>query len=284
MAALLLVVLLLAGVGYYLLTRQPDWYQLARDTPSQRIDAANNAVQKYAGIQSWAADAQAAEVRQIRGTDDASSARYAPVSDELTISFSQEELNGFFESWATQFDWEHYYGKYLKDPVVVLQDGRIVVAAQLEGLNTVASFHFQPQLDSAGQLKMDLVRVLGGRLPLPRSTWAAQASKLESALHQRMGGWRKKAKISASGIANDEAVYCGLSQLALRMFDGESADPVIFLWVTGDLTASGRSFRKMPVRITAVQVDQEALKLTLRRLNAAERNDYLAQLRMRLSR
>ena len=55
------------------------------------------------------------------------------------------------------------YSDYLDDPKVVLRDGRLILAGRLRELGTVASFQFKPTIDDSGKLRLDLVRVTGGR-------------------------------------------------------------------------------------------------------------------------
>ncbi len=270
------LMLFFAG-SYYLLTGTPDWYQPNLLSPAQRQQAANSAVRKYGRMQNWAAAGQAAETRHTLGKP---ATRDDGADQTFTVSFSEDELNGFIYEWSQVYHWDRWYSKYVQDPMVVVQDGHLVLAGKLKDHDAVVSFHFDPKLDADGRLHLNLVKVRGGNLPLPTAVWSSQRRKLESALERRLPDWRKQAELQPGGAANDPAVFGGLAELALSaMGEGEGGDPVIFLLVGSEFSEP----RKLPVRMTEVSLADHMLSLTVERLTPSQRADWLSRLRKPLS-
>jgi hypothetical protein len=270
---LLIIAILLTGVlavlaaSYYLMKGVPDWYHPRHQTAQQRDNAARSAEQKLADVQNWAADAQAAEIR-------ARSGRPATTPTSATVTFTEDELNAFFYKWAEFYHFQDRYGQYLSEPVLVLQDNRLILAAQAQKLDAVVSFHFEPSVDDQGQLHLKLVRVLAGRLPMPDALWSSQKSRLERSIKAHLPRWQQDAIIDPSGIANDNAVMAGMGKLILHLLNNQPSQAVIFLPII-----QNAGIRKVPVRLLDVSIAPHALTLTVDRLTSSERTEYLQQLR-----
>jgi len=267
-AILLVGVLVALGSSYYLMKGTPDWYQPRHQTAQQRDDAARSAERKLADVQNWAAGAQAAETRARSGR----AATTSPTS--AAVTFTEDELNAFFYKWAEFYHWQDRYGQYLSDPVLVLRDGRLILAAQMRDLDAVVSFHFEPSLDEQGQLHLKLVRVLAGRLPMPDALWSSQKQRLERSIQAHLPQWRQNAQIDPTGIANDDAVMAGMGKLVLHLLNNQPSQPVIFLPIIHDSRV-----RKVPVRLLDISIEPHTLTLTVDRLTPPERTDYLQHLR-----
>lgn len=271
LAILLSGVLAVLGGSYYLMKGTPDWYHPRHQTAEQRADSARSAERKLADVQNWAADAQAAETRARSGR---ATATMPAAATAATVTFTEDELNAFFYKWAEFYHWQERYGRYLSDPVLVLQDDRLILAAQMRDFDAVVSFHFEPALDESGQLHLKLVRVLAGRLPLPDTVWSSQKERLERSIKAHLPHWRQNARIDPTGIANDDAVMAGMSNLILHLLNNQPSRPVIFLPIIHDSRV-----RKVPVKLLNVAIEPHALTLTVDRLTSAERADYLEHLR-----
>lgn len=266
-AILLTGVLAVLGAGYYLMKGTPDWYRPRHQSAQEREVAARSAEQKLADVQNWAADAQAAETR-------ARSGRSTTTPTSATVTFSEDELNAFFYKWAEFYHFQDRYGQYLSEPVLVLQNDRLILAAQVRNIDAVVSFHFEPALDDQGQLHLKLVRVLAGRLPMPDTLWSSQKSRLASSIKAHLPKWQRDAQIDPAGIANDDAVMAGMGKLILHLLNNQPSRPVIFLPIIYN-----SNIRKVPVRLLDISVQPHALTLTVDRLNSTERADYLQHLR-----
>ena len=83
--------------------------------------------------------------------------------------------------------WKDHYSAYVDDPVLVLQDNRLILAGTVKEMDTVVSVHFEPVLDADGKLRLNLVRVMGGKLPLPRAFWDGYRQKLCDAMAAQAG-------------------------------------------------------------------------------------------------
>jgi len=252
-----LVVSGLAGVGYWRLKVDPEWYHpVATDPEASRL-AANRADQKVVETLNWAASAQAAETRRRLG-----STRPADSASVKTISFSEEELNAFFAKWRTQNHWDDHYSAYLDDPMISLQDGRIVFAGRLKEFPSVVSMHYEPVLTADGQLNIRLVRVLGGRLPMPRGILDRPLGKLETAARARLPKFQKGSRIGSDGAGNADALKAASLMMLLDTLDQSPADASLFLPIEDK--------RGLPVRITAVTIADKTLSLDVRVMTDTE--------------
>ena len=188
-----------------------------------------------------------------------------------TVSFSEDEINALFQKWMARSGWVETLEPYMADPMLVIQDQRVIVAGTLKDMNTLASVHFEPEVTADGKLDLQLVKVLGGKLPLPRAIWSSQRQKAVYALAQRLPEWSREAAIKPNGIANDDAVKVGLSRLLLNVLNERDSEPVIFLPVAGQ--------GAVPARLVEVAVEEKTLSLTVAPMTAAERAAFLAQLK-----
>ena len=289
--ALLVVALLLAGAivfavgGIVLFKGTPGWYrpeELA-GTPEERAAAAQRAENKLIEVRNWAellnadavhaqADADAQAQAAPGAAAAAAPARAATrAADSLTVAFTEKELNAFFRKWSVAYGWEAKYGRFLSDPVIELQPERLILAGKVTDAGTVASFHFRPALDARGQLRLDLAGVRGGRLPLPQAAWTPQRDKVLAALRARLPAWQRDARIDATGAANGPAIATAMAKLVFDVTTGRPGEPVLFLPLS-----EGHS---VPVRLTAVSVDDHELTLTAQPMTDGERAALLQRIR-----
>src|SRR4051794_37555354 len=271
-------VLLLAAVGVMfglnqLRHRRPDWYPAKALDPAALNEAVQSVRHKFEGVQGWAADTNAHERAQLSGRDPVATDSADPVEKTKTISLTDAELNAFFSQWDNTLNLSDKYSHYLTDPVLVLQDGRIILAANVKELDTIASVHLEPRLDDKGMLHLDIVRVMGGSLPLPQSFFGAYRDKFSRMLEGRIAQESQRAKIAPDGSANGAAVAAGMNLLLLHALNNEAADPILFL--PHDLAHKGNG---LPVKLTAVKIESKTISLTVQPLTAEERQDLLQKL------
>ena len=219
---------------------------------------------------SWAQDQQAY----------VASSRVGPPSTQpeksLQISFSEDELNGFFQNWDATFRWTDRYQDYMSDPQIVLEGGRLDLAADVKQMGTVMSVEFDPRLEE-GKLQMPVERVLAGRLPLPQSFWSGYRAGLESAMERNLPAWQRGAEIRPDGTANSDTVEAAMTELLLDVLNNRPARPILFL--PYDVSNSRRS---LPVKVTGVEITNKALVLTLQPLSAPERQALLDSIKVPL--
>lgn len=265
----------LAVTGYVMFRGRPAWYTPHAWTAQQLEQHAGQAERKFADVQNWVAEGRAREAQAV--ADPRTPVATAPSSQERTFEFTSDELNAFFQKWTEFYHWDSTYGRYLKDPMLVLRDGRVIVAAFAPRVGAVVSVQFVPRLDEQGRLEIEQVRVLAGRLPVPWSIWRDDERQLRHALQARLPPWQGRAAIGSSGSANDAAVYAALGKLALHALDQQPSAPVILVPVV----AMGRSGHivKIPVKITQMSIEDGRIMLVARTLDAGQRDQFLEYLR-----
>ena len=265
-----------AALSYWAFKGTPAYYQRPQLSAQERADAATRAEQKFIRTREWANDLWAGEQRSLvagqggSATKPATFAATARAGEPFTVSFTEHELNAFFEKWSKS--WEQRYQQHVRDPAVVLRDGRIILLGTLVDAGTIASFHFRPLVDDADQLRLTLESVRAGRLPMPEMVWAAQRDRLVAGLQRRLPAWQRGATIAPNGVANADAVAAHMSKLLLDVLERRPREPVLFLPFEDD----GRA---VPVRLTDVRVAEGELTLTVEPMTPADRAGLLDRIR-----
>jgi len=264
--AVLVAIAALLLLAWSRLHSTPAYYHRLVMTDAQREEAARSATNKLADLQNAAA--QIAATSRRRATQ---STTDLPAAGPITVSFSGEELNAFFDKWATFLGWKKSYDPYIQDPVLVLEEGRLVFAGTARDLDAVATVELQPSLDEQGRLLLTISRVRVGDLPLPQSFLGVYRQRLRAAVDRHMPRWRAAAQLREDGSANGSAIAAQMGQLLLCTLDNRAADPVIFLPVI--------QLGSMPVRLSAVHVGPDSLSLTVRPMNMAESQQLIQHIR-----
>ncbi len=267
-----------AAVGYWAFKGTPDYYHRPTLTAAERADAANRAIEKFRQGKEWANDVWVGEHRALLVDSAGGAASTSPSTSpatrpgqSLTISFTETELNAFFQQWSADH-WEGKFGQYVKDPAVVLRDGRLIIIGTVIDAGAVISFHFQSRIDAQSRLLLTLESVRAGRLPMPEMMYAAQRDRLLAALESRLPGWQQDATIAPNGVANDAAVAAHMSQLLIDVMHRAPREPVLFL----PFDVDGRA---VPVRLTDVQITDGDVTLTVESMNAEDRAALLERIR-----
>jgi hypothetical protein len=264
-ALVVLAAIVVAAFGLRLVHGTPDWYHPRSLTARQRQVAAQSATNKLAMLQNGAAFARADERSTRNGT---TSATTTPVG--MTISFTDDELNALLSEWSVWKSVRASYEKYLTDPYINIQDGRVILAGRVQEFDAIASLHFEPGIDAKGQLNFKLVRVLAGKLPLPLSAMSGYQQRIADSISTRMTWWRKRASIDSTGIANSDAVSAVLGDLLIHVFKHEPADPVVFM----EVVSKGR----VPVKLSQVQISDHAVMLSVQMMSPEERQELLRRI------
>jgi hypothetical protein len=217
---------------------------------------------------SWAQDQQAREVRGARGAPPGTNP-----SRSIDISFSEDELNGFFHKWDSTFGWSNAYSAYLSQPQIALRDGRLILAGTVIDLGSVLSVELVPKLEG-GRLSLTIGRVLAGKLPLPGAFWDGYRQQAEAAVGARLPQWRHGAEIGPQGGANTDAVAAAMADLLVNMLEDRPARPVLFL----PYAVQSRP-RSLPVKVTDVRIEDRTLTMTVEPLDGAAREKLLEEIR-----
>jgi uncharacterized protein YpmS len=269
------LVVLLGGVmlAVYLVRSEPDYYRGPVMSVQERALAAQSAEDKFIRIQNQAARINAAGHAGTESTVPNASRPGATASaDTVTITFTAAELNSFFEKWSNFQNWKTQYEAYVTEPTIVLRDGRLILAAKMKEPSLIVSLHFNANVDADGNLRLELARILGGRLPLPESLISDYEQKLANQITRELPTWQRTAKIDETGAANTSAICVAMSRLFTHMLRHEPADPLLFLPV---LSQKG----SVPVKILDVKITEGVIALTVRPLSRAEQTAMLARLR-----
>jgi len=265
-AAILLIAVLGTGLVMWRMVRaQPSFYHLVSLPREQMEAAAQSATNKFVTIQNQAARIHAGERAGLRAPPPSAGEKgvsaTAPASpDALSVTFTDTELNAFFDKWSNFQNWKEQYQHYVEDPIVILKDGRIILAGKLKDADLIASLHFEPRVTQDGKLDLQLVQVLGGTLPLPESVISGYEGKIVDALHRQLPGWQRSASFDSGGAANHPLICATLAKLCMRMLNHEPAEPVLFLPIFGQKGS-------VPVRLTQVRIDDGSMTLTVEPLN-----------------
>jgi hypothetical protein len=265
-AGIIVIGLVLAmGAGWHMLRGTPDWYQPGQISEAEREQAAQRLTNKLADLQNQAALARRDELDARRTATQPSAA------STLTISFTEEELNAFFQKWSALHNWNSVYGRYLQDPVIVLQNRRIILAGKLPDDQTVASLHLRPGINDDGDLELQIARITGGRLPLPVAVIDDHLGRVRRRIQQSMPRWQRDARIDPQGSANTSAIYATLGRMAIRFSDQQPADAVLFLPLMDKGT--------MPGKLTHIDVGDRSIELTVQPMSPQERTELVNRLR-----
>jgi hypothetical protein len=270
---LALVLAAYAGWAYWQARGTPDWLRPTTASAEEQAAAANRLDQKILDTLSAVREWDAADPSQTRPASARNDRR--PVATQpftqLKVSFTEAELNASFRKWDKLYGWTERYRNYVQDPGIVLHDGKIIVAGKSEEVGSVVSVHFDPKIAKDGDLELELSDVLAGRLSLPQWSVQKYRTTARNKLKAALPGLQRKAEFRPDGSANSEAMTAAMAKLFLRVLDDEPGQPVVFLPVGNQ--------RSVPVRLTAVDIEDKELTLTVKPMNARERSAVLEQIR-----
>ena len=280
LSRILLAVLILGGIGlgtlYYLSTRQPNAYVPRLLSATEREAAAKSLeLEKLPRLLNLANQAQAnaasAHRAEARG-EDAPAASTRPIAP-VTVTFTQDEINASL--WKQVERYKSTYERYLSDPFVALDEGKIVLMGTVPEFGRVASAYFEPKLDENGLLRCDLTGLKLGSLPLPETMLTKQRQKIEAALRSRLPAWQEKADIGPTGVINADGRAAALGQLVIRLINRQPSPAVVFLPKDFERPNKG----SIPVKLTQVAVEKGSLTVTVEPMDARERTALLQQIR-----
>jgi hypothetical protein len=270
----IVLALVIASLGFYIRHRAlqvPRWYRKLALDDEARQAAANSMDQKLIGTVSAAQSAHAAEVRARN--HGATSPTTLESANPITISLTEDEINAFFITWDQRFHWKEKISSFAQDPVVVIEQNELILAATMKGWDSVISLHLLPRLEN-GKLHISLTEVTAGTLPLPMSAYSSYLNKLIEITDKHLPELREQAQISPRGWANGSAVAAAMSELLIRTMRDQPAEPVLFI-----PDKIGHDSRSLPVVVTGVTVADKALTLTLQPMDATQREALLQHIR-----
>ena len=269
----------LSAISYVMIRRTPDWYQPDTRTPDQRSRAADKIENLLILLRNWGGEQHAAKVRAKAPTADPQQQQVrqwlAEKPDQaFVISFTDDELNAFFNKWAEPANRRGWFDQYVTDPRLVIRGTQLIIVGQPKAVDLVVSLVFEPKLDADGNLNLNLVHVLGGVLPLPDAMWTGQRALVEQTLQNNLPRYQNGAAISPDGIANGDAASAAMNELLLAATQYKPASAVIFIPI--ELQHLSQS---LPVKITALALHDHTLEMTVEGMSAEERDALLTHLK-----
>ncbi|HEX4053667.1 MAG TPA: hypothetical protein VHX86_05335 [Tepidisphaeraceae bacterium] len=258
--------------GVYLYRGTPNWYRPRVATTQQTKDAANSADQKLLDLFSWAASAQAQQIRHIHGKAKPGEPSIGP----RTVTFNEDEINSFFSTWHNpeKSALQQRISRYFTDGRVAFEDDAIILAGRSPEFGTLASAEFDPSLDAQGDLHLDFSALRAGRLPIPMSTVANHLRRLRGLLQQQLFLEQSSAKIDTALTANGPALAAAWLRLLLNALNDRPSPPILV--IPFDMSNLRRG---LPVKLTAIKVVEGEITLTLEPLDAPEDPQKLIELR-----
>jgi len=251
---LALLALFLTG-GFVLLRGKPSYYRQSTLTAEQKAQAATRAESKLSQLQNMAVDAHGAQVQKLRGVT-----QPATLPGATTFSFTDEELNALFNKWAEVNNWKAVLSPVVEDPMIVLQDSRIILAGKvtLKNMDTIVSIHFEPEIDDEGRLDLRLVSILGGKLPLPRESIMQPVRKrISQELSEYLPELQLRAAMTPEGAVNEsaaKALYCELLNNTLH--DHPSAGALFLPMLSAHNNLA-------PFKLTNITIEDNTLSFTV---------------------
>jgi uncharacterized protein YpmS len=257
LAVLLVALLVLIGVALHYLNGQPSYYRTYDWTPERRATLNQQAADKFTAIHNMVAAAWAAEVR-AKNSPTASK----PAPGEMVVTFDEEQLNAFLlHNFQGQLD------AFMSRPGIFLKDGRVILGGQPRELDFgyLLGAHFLPRITSDGRFQLELEKVLAGRLALPQSLIDLQVDRARAMVQRRMPEWQRSAAMDAQGACNTAFVEATLAQILVAGFDHKPGPPVLFM--------PGEKGKALPLRLTAIQIDDGRITFTVRPMPRSERDE-----------
>ena len=269
--------LFVAGVGVgaaqlVRLRRTPDWYAPDTSTAEQRATAAGRVEDVLTRLYNWSAGRHA---RQADRQPVAAPTVADPGNDALfPLSFTDGQLNAFYDKWSRFQNRQAVVDKYVKDPRVVVQEGHLIVAGQLRDRGVVVSLFFDPSVTPDGRAQMTLSRVMAGVVSVPDVFFDAQRTALQQVLASHLPTNQRAAALDGDGLANGAAATAAMDEMLLAVLRRQPIEPVIFVPVNASPTSP-----LLPVRISAVTAANHTLAMTAQAVPLAERAKLLEQIK-----
>jgi hypothetical protein len=277
-----LALLVVVGAGlsvmsYVMLRRTPDWYLPDTMTDAQRKTAAERLENMLIQLRNWGGKQHAAQVRAgptTHAQQQAQTALSQKPDEAFTISFTDDELNAFFNKWADSKNRRAWFDQYVENPKMVIRGNQLIFVGNVKEMDMVVSLVFEPRLDDKGNLDLHLVHVLGGVLPLPDAMWEGKRRSVEQGLQSKLPIYQQGAEISPEGIANGDAGSAAMNQLLLETLQNKPAGAVIFIPI--ELQHLSQS---LPVKITALSIHDHTLEMTAEQMSEEERRVFMGTLK-----
>ena len=268
---LVTITIVLCVIGLYLYHGTPGWYRPPPASEQEVKDAANSADQKLLDLFSWAASAQAQQVRDSKGISGADDVPVGP----KTVTLSDDEVNALFASWNApeSGDWDERMSRYFTGGRVFFTRGGIFLAGQSPSLGALVSAEFAASVDDQQNLHLSIAALRAGMLPIPQSAAAPYFQRLEVILQDQLANELPYVNVDRTMTANGYALASCWIRLLLAGLSGQPADSNII--IPFDLSHLDRG---LPVKLDAITLDDGQITITLQPLSPGDRQPLIDKL------
>jgi hypothetical protein len=270
---LLLATLIICLVVFYLYRGTPSWYRPPPTDRQQIDDTTNSANQKLRDLNTWAANVRAQQLRKSNGSSSSDGDSISP----KTITLSDDEVNAVFETWKSPDEGGADGGGADQQLARSFTDGRvfftrdgIILAGQSPALGAIVSGQFAASIDDQAKLQLSIVALRIGRLPIPQSTAASYLQQLQILIQDRLADQLPYVNIDRNMNPNSYAVAASWTKLLLSALSARPTDS--YLIIPPDPAQSNRG---LPVRLTALQLEDGQITLTLEPITTDDRQSLL---------
>jgi hypothetical protein len=266
----LIAVLLLGIVLLYIANGAPSWYAPTTGAAT-RSNEADSALNKLLTVRGWAEQRLVYESAKSHGRKPE-----APEPEnELTVAFTQDEVNGFLARWynfASQQMSRDRLSDVYRDPQIQILADRLTVAGRVPQLgNRVVSLDVRPSVRE-GKLRLELLTVRTGNLPLPGVAWSKPRVRLVKSLAAMAEHHKGAARLDRGGGANNDAISAMLAWQGIDALANQPTENVLFLPVIS--TDAG-----LPVRLKSCELQDGMMILTTVPLEASQRQQLIEAIR-----
>lgn len=273
----LLLALVLAGVGGWLAANAtPRWYKTLLIPKTDDAENARRVQDTMTAVQAWSDAVYSHEYAKSRR-----SPRGVPPADQLTIAFTQDQINAFLHKWLSYYGAQqqvdgHTLNELFADPAVRITPTQIIIAGRVKGIadRRVITLHLEPGVTPDGKLQLSVTGISAGLLGVPDAVWAKPRAQLVQTMQNMIPASRRAAEIDAGGASNSPAVAAVLLQVAANSLENKPSGNTLFL----PIPAQGGD-KAIPVRLKSLSLDEGQITLTVQYLSADERQTLLKEIR-----
>jgi hypothetical protein len=273
----LLLLLIVLGLGAWLaVNATPSWYKGLIAGKETDAEDARRVQETMSTAQTWSDTVYTHEYSKSRRT-----ARGIPPADQLTIAFTQDQINAFLHKWWDYYGQRRVDGHTLNElfasPAVRLDDGQITIAGRVKTIaqGKVIGLHFRPMMTDQSKLHLSGAGITAGLLNVPDAIWSKTRGDLVNTMTDMLAAARQSAELDAGGAANSQAVSVLLLGLAVNALEDQPSSDILLLPLIGQ----GEREQALPVRLKALEIDNGQITLTVQYLSAKQRESLLAELR-----
>lgn len=230
LASLLVLLLVTAGILYWLIRTDPSFYKPIVISPEQRVELLNQTSQKLS---------------QLNNDVGRASTQTGPAT--FTLEVTEEELFVLFDDQARQTDTGRMITEKVHDLQFRLRDGHLIIAGKVPGIDTVLSIYFTLDKGPDGNTVFKPNGIYSGQLPVPDATLQSAREVGLRAVDSELVRLRDVARTAPP---DDRAVRVLTAMNFIDLLSGKTTDAVVLLpTLTGPASVEFRYCRVLSASI-----------------------------------